>query len=174
MVSIGGITYTDAWNQALAQNATLLGQRAAALATQLGVGVEIDYEENTNPNLAGLQSFIDAYRAVHPYDATGNDHTARLTIDTAAGDRWLIGDQPQGDCRLAADRHTGPRLRQRDGPGAPAERQHGDRELAGAHRRQAAIRAAGPAAGARQVHRIVLCRRGIERSGPSATTTAPR
>ena len=91
MVSIGGITYTDAWNQALAQNATLLGQRAAALATQLGVGVEIDYEENTNPNLTGLQAFIDAYRAVHPYDATGNDHAARLTIDTAAGDRWLIG-----------------------------------------------------------------------------------
>ena len=55
MVSIGGITYTDAWNQALAQNAALLGQRAAAMATALGVGVEIDYEENTNPNLTGLQ-----------------------------------------------------------------------------------------------------------------------
>ena len=91
MLSIGGITYTDAWNQALAQNATLLGQRAAALATELGVGVEIDYEENTNPNLTGLQSFITAYRAVHPYQASGADPTARLTIDTAAGDRWLIG-----------------------------------------------------------------------------------
>jgi hypothetical protein len=55
MVSIGGITYTDAWNQALAQSATLVGQRAAALATQLGVGVEIDYEENTKPNLTGLR-----------------------------------------------------------------------------------------------------------------------
>jgi hypothetical protein len=91
MVSIGGITYTDAWSQALAQNATLLGQKAAALATQLGVGVEIDYEANTNANLAGLQSFITAYRSIHPYDATGADPTARLTIDTAAGDRWLIG-----------------------------------------------------------------------------------
>jgi hypothetical protein len=90
MVSIGGITYTDAWNQALSQNATLLGTRAAELASQLGVGVEIDYEENTNPNLAGLQAFIDAYRAVHPHDPTGADPTARLTIDTAAGDRWLI------------------------------------------------------------------------------------
>ena len=90
MVSIGGITYTDAWNQALAQDATLLGQRAAALATALGVGVEIDYEENSNPNLTGLQSFINAYRAVHPYDATGARPAARLTIDTAAGDRWLI------------------------------------------------------------------------------------
>jgi hypothetical protein len=91
MLSIGGITYTTAWNQALAANATLLGQRAAALATQLGVGIEIDYEENSSPNLTGLQAFIDAYRAVHPYDATGADPTARLTIDLAAGDRWLIG-----------------------------------------------------------------------------------
>jgi hypothetical protein len=90
MLSIGGITYTDAWNAALAENATLLGQRAAALASSLGVGIEIDYEENTDPDLTGLQAFIDAYRAAHPYDATGADPTARLTLDTAAGDRWLI------------------------------------------------------------------------------------
>jgi len=90
MVSIGGITYTKDWNTALAQNATLLGQRAAQLATTLGVGVEIDYEQSSGPNLAGLQQFIDAYRAIHPYDATGADPTARLTIDLAAGDRWLI------------------------------------------------------------------------------------
>ena len=66
MLSIGGITYTNAWNQALGQNAELLGLRAAQVATQLGVGIEIDYEENTSPNLAGLQTFIDAYRGVHP------------------------------------------------------------------------------------------------------------
>ena len=69
---------------------TGIGTRAAALATRLGVGVEIDYVENTDPDLVGLQAFIDAYRAVHPYDATGNDPAARLTIDLAAGDRWLI------------------------------------------------------------------------------------
>ncbi len=91
MLSIGGITYVDPWNQALAQNGTQLGLNAAAVAAQLGVGIEIDYEENTNPNIAGLQAFIDAYRSVHPYDVTGNDPTARLTIDLAAGDRWLIG-----------------------------------------------------------------------------------
>lgn len=90
MLSIGGITYTDAWNQALATNATMLGQKAAALATQLGVGIEIDYEQSSSPNVVGLQAFIDAYRAVHPYDATGADPAARLTIDVAAGDRWLI------------------------------------------------------------------------------------
>ncbi len=91
MLSIGGITYVSAWDSALSQNATLLGQKAAALATQLGVGIEIDYENSSSPNLSGLQAFIGAYRAAHPYDATGADPTARLTLDVAAGDRYLIG-----------------------------------------------------------------------------------
>jgi hypothetical protein len=90
MLSIGGITYTDAWNQALAENAAQFGRNAAAVASQLGVGIEIDYEQNSSPNLAGLQAFIDAYRAIHPYDATGANPAARLTIDVAAGDRWVI------------------------------------------------------------------------------------
>jgi hypothetical protein len=90
MLSIGGITYVDAWNQALAEDAKQLGLNAAAVAEELGVGFEIDYEENRNPNLAGLQAFIDAYRSVHPYDESGTNHAARLTIDLAAGDRWLI------------------------------------------------------------------------------------
>ena len=42
-LSIGGITYVDAWNQALATNPTQLGLNAAAAAQQLGVGMEIDY-----------------------------------------------------------------------------------------------------------------------------------
>ncbi len=90
MLSIGGITYTDDWNTALSQNPALLGQKAAALASRLGVGIEIDYEQTASPDTAGLQSFIDAYRAAHPYDASGADPTARLTLDVAAGDRWLI------------------------------------------------------------------------------------
>jgi hypothetical protein len=90
MLSIGGITYVDAWNQALAQNATQFGLHAAAVAAALGVGIEIDYEENTNPNLEGLQAFIDAYRSALPYDPTGSNPAARLTIDLAAGARWLI------------------------------------------------------------------------------------
>jgi len=44
MLSIGGITYTTAWNQALAKNATQLGLNAAEVAGRLGVGIEIDYE----------------------------------------------------------------------------------------------------------------------------------
>ena len=89
-LSIGGITYVDAWNQALATNPTQLGLNAADAAQRLGVGIEIDYEENMNPNLTGLQAFINAYRSVLPYDASGNNHAARLTIDLASGDRWLI------------------------------------------------------------------------------------
>ena len=90
MLSIGGITYTEAWNQALAENAYQLGLNAAEVAGKIGVGIEIDYEENRNPNLEGLQAFISAYRSVHPYDDSGTNHAARLTIDLAAGDRWLI------------------------------------------------------------------------------------
>ncbi|HEX6848010.1 MAG TPA: hypothetical protein VF144_13590 [Chitinophagaceae bacterium] len=90
MLSIGGITYTDFWNTALSTNATQLGLHAAEVAQRLGVGIEIDYEENSDPDLTGLQAFIDAYRSVLPYDPTGVNHAARLTIDLAAGDRWLI------------------------------------------------------------------------------------
>ena len=60
------------------------------MASQLKVGTEIDYEESSNPNLDSLQAFIDAYRSVHPSDRTGTAPEARLTIDLAAGDRWLI------------------------------------------------------------------------------------
>jgi hypothetical protein len=90
MLSIGGITYTDAWNQALDEDPQGLAEAAAAAAQRLGVGIEIDYEENTNPRLDALQTFIDRYRALLPYDATGANAAARLTIDVAAGDRWLI------------------------------------------------------------------------------------
>ena len=90
MLSIGGITYTDDWDAALAQDPTQLGINAALIAEALDVGIEIDYENSSSPNIAALADFIAAYRSVLPYDATGNNHAARLTIDVAAGDRWLI------------------------------------------------------------------------------------
>jgi hypothetical protein len=90
MLSIGGITYTSFWDTALSTNATQLGINAANVAKQLGVGIEIDYENNTSPNLAGLQQFITAYRSILPYDATGANPAARLTIDLAAGDQYLV------------------------------------------------------------------------------------
>ena len=42
-----------------------------------------------NVAIEGLQAFIDAYRSVHPYDSSGTNHAARLTIDLAAGGRYL-------------------------------------------------------------------------------------
>ena len=89
MMSIGGVTYTDYWDEALATDPTRLGLDAAAIAAEYGVGIEIDYERNVGANLVGLQAFVDAYRSVHPYDATGANHAARLTIDLAAGGRYL-------------------------------------------------------------------------------------
>jgi hypothetical protein len=90
MLSIGGITYTSFWDQALAANGTQLGLNAAQLAKSLGVGIEIDYENNSSPNLTALQNFITAYRSVLPYDPTGANPAARLTIDLAAGDQYLV------------------------------------------------------------------------------------
>ncbi|MBO0885655.1 MAG: hypothetical protein J2P17_36040, partial [Mycobacterium sp.] len=90
MLSIGGITYTGDWDTALSQNPAQLGLNAATVAERLGVGIEIDYENNTSPNLTGLQAFVDAYRGRLPYDATGGNPAARLTLDVAAGDRYLI------------------------------------------------------------------------------------
>lgn len=90
MLSIGGITYTSYWDQALSTNGTQLGIYAAQLAQKLGVGIEIDYENNTSPNLTGLQNFITAYRSILPYDSTGANPAARLTIDLAAGDQYLV------------------------------------------------------------------------------------
>ncbi|HEX5235857.1 MAG TPA: hypothetical protein VFW25_11065 [Silvibacterium sp.] len=89
MLSIGGITYTSDWDSALSTNATQLGLNAAAAAKSLGVGVEIDYENTSSANLSGLQAFVSAYRSQIPYDATGNNPSARLTIDLGAGDQYL-------------------------------------------------------------------------------------
>src|SRR5215475_9449095 len=91
MLSIGGITYTGDWDTALSTNPAQLARNAAAVAQQLGVVIEIDYENSSSPNLTGLQTFIDTYRSILPYDATGANPAARLTIDLAAGDRYLIG-----------------------------------------------------------------------------------
>lgn len=91
MLSVGGSTYTDDWDLALSTDPTTLGINAANAAKTMGVGIEIDYENQTNPNLDALQQFITAYRSVVPSDPSGANPAARLTIDLAAGDRSLIG-----------------------------------------------------------------------------------
>src|SRR5437868_2868028 len=89
MMSIGGFSYTKLWDKALSTNPTQLGINAANAAKQFNVGMEIDYEKSSNPNLTGLQQFVTAYRLVVPYDATGSTFAARLTIDLGDGDLYL-------------------------------------------------------------------------------------
>src|SRR5215472_17994828 len=89
MFSIGGASYTKDWGKALSGNPTRLGTNAANAAKQFNVGMEIDYEKSSNPNLTGLQAFVTAYRTAIPYDATGANYPARLTIDLGDGDTYL-------------------------------------------------------------------------------------
>src|SRR3954462_4149337 len=89
MMSIGGFSYISHWTKALKANPTQLGINAANTAKRLNVGMEIDYEKSSGPNLTGLQQFVSAYRSVLPYDATGSNFAARLTIDLGDGDTYL-------------------------------------------------------------------------------------
>src|SRR5260370_38366357 len=89
MFSIGGIRFVKNWEKALSANPTQLGINAANAAKQFNVGMEIDYEKSSNPNLTGLQEFVSAYRSVIPYDSTGNNFAARLTIDLGNHDQYL-------------------------------------------------------------------------------------
>ena len=77
------------WDKALKANPTQLGINAANAAKQFNVGMEIDYEKSSNPNLPGLQQFVTAYRSVLPFDPTGNNFAARLTIDLGNDDLYL-------------------------------------------------------------------------------------
>jgi hypothetical protein len=90
MFSIGGYTYAKDWDQALATNPKQLGINAAHAAQRLGVGIEIDYENDHTPNLGGLDEFIAAYRSLLPYDAAAKNPAARLTIDLAMDDDYLV------------------------------------------------------------------------------------
>jgi hypothetical protein len=89
MMSVGGISYTKDWDKALGSNPTQLGINAANAAKQFNVGMEIDYEKSSNPNLTGLQTFVTAYRSVLAYDPTGANQAARLTVDLGDGDTYL-------------------------------------------------------------------------------------
>ena len=89
MMSVGGFSFISHWEKALKANPTQLGINAANAAKQFNVGMEIDYEKSSGPNLAGLQKFVSAYRSVVPYDPTGANYAARLTIDIGDGDTYL-------------------------------------------------------------------------------------
>lgn len=89
MMSIGGASYRKNWDKALSSNPTQLGINAANAAKQFNVGMEIDYENSSSPNLTGLQKFVAAYRSQIAYDSTGANFPARLTIDLGNDDLYL-------------------------------------------------------------------------------------
>jgi len=89
MMSIGGFSFVSHWDKALKANPTQLGINAANAAKQFNVGMEIDCEKSSNPNLTGMLKFVSAYRSVVPYDATGSNYAARLTIDLGNDDQYL-------------------------------------------------------------------------------------
>jgi len=83
LLSMGGVTYTDSWNEALVTDPAGLAANAVAAVQWLGAdGLEIDWE-NGKPNdmeLAGIETFIDTYNGLT---------NAVLTLDLAVGDRYL-------------------------------------------------------------------------------------
>jgi hypothetical protein len=86
LLSMGGVTYTDSWNQALVTDAAGLAENAVAAVQYLGAdGLEIDWE-NGRPDdaeLAGIELFIDTFN----YHTAGTGEV--LTLDLAVGTRYL-------------------------------------------------------------------------------------
>ena len=83
LLSMGGVTYTDSWNQALVTDAAGLAINAADAVESLGAdGLEIDWENGTpsEDELAGMETFITTYN---------NETEAVLTLDLAVGSRYL-------------------------------------------------------------------------------------
>ena len=99
------------------------------------MGIEIDYENGSSPNLTGLQAFINAYRSQLPYDATGANPAARLT--NRPGCRRPLSDwnQPEGEQQLAADLSTGVGLCQCHGEFTKDQHYDLGRAVAAAYRR---------------------------------------
>jgi hypothetical protein len=83
LLSMGGATYTDSWNEALVTDPQLLAKNAAAAVAYLDAdGLEIDWE-NARPDadeLLGIETFIATYN---------NLTDAVLTLDLAVGARYL-------------------------------------------------------------------------------------
>jgi len=83
LLSMGGVTYTDSWNEALVTAPDVLAWNAAGAVEALGAdGLEIDWENGTpsDAEMAGMETFIDTFHI-----ATD----AVLTLDLAVGDRYL-------------------------------------------------------------------------------------
>jgi hypothetical protein len=83
LLSMGGVTYTDSWNQALMADPESLAINAVAAVDALGAdGLEIDWE-NGRPNeleIEGMETFIRVFNQQ-------SEHV--LTLDLAVGNRYL-------------------------------------------------------------------------------------
>jgi hypothetical protein len=83
LLSMGGVTYTDSWNEALITDPVTLAVNAVDAVKILGAdGLEIDWENGrpSDAELDGIEAFIKTY----------NDMTdAVLTLDLAVGSRYL-------------------------------------------------------------------------------------
>jgi len=90
--SIGGASYAGLWDQALASDPTTLAKNAAAVAKQFNVGMEIDYENDNDNSLNALDTFVDVYRSIIPYDnSITPSPPSILTVDLGAGTGYLTG-----------------------------------------------------------------------------------
>jgi hypothetical protein len=90
MFSIGGASYSSNWDSALASNAVQLATNAANIAKQYGVGIEIDYEQDSSGSMNSLTTFVKTYRSIIPYDSSASPAPeSLLTVDLGAGTGYL-------------------------------------------------------------------------------------
>ncbi len=88
LLSMGGVTYTESWNQALVTDPVTLAEKSVAAVEYLGAdGLEIDWENGTPDagEMAGIETFIATYNGL-------TDHLPEppvLTLDLAVGSRYL-------------------------------------------------------------------------------------
>ena len=91
LLSMGGVTYTDSWNQALVTDAAELAMKAVEAVEALGAdGLEIDWENGTPSvaEMAGMELFIKTYNDMTD-GVTYGLTDAVLTLDLAVGSRYL-------------------------------------------------------------------------------------
>jgi len=90
LFSIGGASFSANWDSALNQDAVKLAQNAAAIAQQYGVGIEIDYEQDSGASMSLLTTFVKTYRSIIPYDSSSSPSPQSiLTVDLGAGTGYL-------------------------------------------------------------------------------------